>query len=214
MQEIPRHIGAIESAELLDLGQERDGCLGNTVASIVSTISGQEYHLPPIYYAYRGMTIKDELRTFKRHIRKNPEKPRDQLEMAMHRLDQRVFKMLIKSIKETGIALPAAAPIASMLESCTVEYRKGDFNDMLEAVNSQHEVAVMYKAPEEEDLEKGERWWHMAHIGISKGQQIVRISDDNALVTNATIAAINESASYLNREVRTWNFVTVKSTCL
>lgn len=210
MQEVYLSSGAIESPDVQELGEERDGCLGNTITSLVSSISGQDFELPPIYYAYRGMMIKDELRAFKRHVRKNPDKPREDLELAMHRLDQRVFKMLINSIKRTGAALPSAAPIAAVLENCEIEYRRGDFRDVLSAVNSGHEVAVMYKAPDEEGETRGDRWWHMAHIGISKNREIVRLSDDNAPISDATIEAINESAAYLNLKGRTWNFVAIR----
>jgi len=210
MQEIYLSAGAIESPGVQELGEERDGCLGNTITSLVSSISGHDFPLPSIYYAYRGMMIKDELRVFKRHIRKNPEKSREDLELAMHRLDQRVFKMLINSIKRTGAALPSVVPIAAVLENCEIEYKKGDFSDILAAVNSGYEVAVMYKAPDEEGEAKSDRWWHMAHIGISKGQEIVRLSDGNGPISDSVVSAINESAAYLNQKARTWNFVAIK----
>lgn len=207
----PLSLGAIESVEVQQLGEERDGCLGNTVTSLVSTISGRNFPLPPIYYAYRGMMIKDELRAYKRHILKNPQRPREGLQLAMHRLDQRVFKMLLRSIRTTGAALPSAAPIAAVLENCNVEYRKGDFSDILQAINSGCEVAVMYEAPGDEgENQRGDTWWHMAHIGISKAGEIVRLSDDNAPLSDATIEAINKSAKYLNQRARTWNFVAIK----
>ena len=210
MHEVHLSLGAIESTQIQELGEERDGCLGNTITSLVSTISGHDFSLPPIYYAYRGMMIKDELRSFRRHVRRNPDKSREDLELAMHRLDQRVFKMLINSIKTTGVALPSAAPIAAVLENCDIQYKKGDFGDILEAINSGYEVAVMYRAPDEDPDAKGDTWWHMAHVGISKGNEIVRLSDENATITDMTIDAINESAAYLNNRARTWNFVAIE----
>ncbi len=209
MKETPIALGAIESVDLFNYGQEKDGCLGNTVASIVSTVSGQEYRLPPIYFAWRGMMIKDELRTYARHIHRDPEKTREEREIALHRLDQRVFKMILKAIRSNSIALPSAIPIAEILENCDIEYRKGRFPEMLEAVNDRHEVAVMYKTPEDEDSQS---WWHMVHIGVDTfGGEIVRLSDGSATISDSTIKAIDESADYLNQTARTWNFVAIKS---
>ena len=207
MQETASPLGAIENPDLYQFGVERDGCLGNTVASMVSTISGQEYKLPAVYFAWRGMTIKDELRTVTRHVRKNPEKSREDLELALHRLDQRVFKMILKAIGKTDIAHPSAIPIALILERCDIEYRRVGFLDLLEAVNDGYQVAIMYKLPADEDPDSS---WHMAHIGISKSNEIVRLSDGNRPINNSTIRAIDESATYLNNEARTWNFVALK----
>jgi|SRR3989344_1149837 len=209
MQETSMPLGAIESVDIYNYGVQKDGCLGNTVASMVSEITGVEYNLPNIYFAWRGMLIKDELRTFARHVRKDPEKSREQRELALHRLDQRVFKMVLKSIQTTGIALDSAIPIAAVLEDSDIEYRKGGFQEILEAVNNGYQIAVMYKASQDEET-VGESWWHMAHIGISKAGEIVRLSDGNASISDSTIEAINNSAEYLNSQARTWNFVAIK----
>lgn len=210
MRETPTTPGAVENPDLYQFGVERDGCLGNTVASMVSTISGQEYNLPPIYYHWRGAMIQDELRAFRRHIRRNSDKSSEELELALHRLDQRVFKKVLQAIKENNVGLLSAIPIAMILEDCEIKYRKGGFINILEVVNDGYQVAVMYETPKDEDL-KGEKWWHMAHVGIGKDNRIVRLSDNNAPITDSTILAIDESARYLNREARTWNFVALKS---
>ncbi len=210
MRETPLPLGAIESAEIFEYGQQRDGCLGNTIASIVTTISGQEFHLPPIYYAWRGMMIKDMLRTYGRHIRKEPSKSREEREIALHRLDQKIFRMILGSMSSNRVPIYSGIPLAEVLENCDIKYQKGGFPEILEAVNSGHEVAVMYKTPQDEEPE---RWWHMAHIGINTdGDEIVRLSDSKApTITDSTIKAINESATYLTQRARTWNFVAIKS---
>lgn len=208
MPEIPLPLGAIESADLFNYGQEKDGCLGNTVTSIVSTISGHEFHLPPIYFAWRGMMIKDELRVYARHMRRDPDKHREESEIALHRLDQRVFKTILKSIRSNTVGLASMIPIAQVLENCDIKYRKGHFTDILEAINRREEVAVMYKTPDDEGPES---WWHMAHIGVNaSGSEIVRLSDQNGSITDSTVRAIDESADYLNQRARTWNFVAIK----
>ena len=200
--------GSIESYEVYNLGRTKDGCLGNTVASIVSRITGRDYSLPAIYYAWRGMMIKDMIRTYSKHIKTETAPTRDRLELALHRLDQRNFKMVLEAIKTTGIAMTSAIPIAAVLENSNISYQRGGIQEILAEINSKAEVAVTYKTPTDQNPES---WWHTAHIGFDQNGVLVSFSDGAKPVTQTTIDAINDAASYLNGKARTWNFVSINN---
>lgn len=198
-----------EDSPTYRLGQQKDGCVGNTIASLCSTITGEKVELPPMYYHYRGAQIMDMVRLYARHRRRDRDNSRqtDKPELALHRLDQQIFTKTFNSIKENKGVFTDSIPLELAIEESEIEYRRGDMTQILDAVNSGWEVAVSFKVPDENSDAEA---WHMAHIGKSQEGQLVRISDNNEAVTEGTVKSINEAAKYLNAKVRTWNFVAIR----
>lgn len=204
----------VENSLAYQEGLLRDGCVGNTIASICSRIINREVGIPPIYYAWRGMMIKDEVRLFGDHMRRrrergtNTEESKAGLTHALHRLDQRAFKQFFGAIQSGRVPMFEAVPLQDALEMSTIEYRRGGIESIQTAITSGSEVAVSFQTAEDPNEHPS---WHMAHIGLNSSNQLVRFSDGGQLVTPQTMHEIGTSAQYLNEQVRTWNFVTVKN---
>lgn len=191
---------------MYERGRKNDQCIGLTIASLCSKLSSHQIDLPPIYYAWRGMQITDMHRTLDRHLREGEDK--DKIRLASIKLDQRVFKGMLETIKRNGVAFWDATPVAAILAESDIEYKRGDFVNMLEDLNSGHEIAVMYRV---EDPEKpGRMVRHMAHLGFNGDGVLVNHSDGNFVVDDSTIRAIDEDAHFLNGQVRTWNYAAIR----
>lgn len=191
---------------LYERGRQNDQCVGLTIASLCSKLSGRQIDLPPIYYAWRGMQITDLKRTQHKHLQEGEGK--DRVRLASIKLDQRVFRGMLETIKRNGVAFWDATPVAAILAESDIAYKRGGFEEISADLNSGHEVAVMFQV--EDPQKPGRRIRHMAHLGFDQDGVLVNHSDGHIVVDDTTINAINADAHFLNGKVRTWNYASVR----
>lgn len=183
-----------------------NGCLANTIVSMCSHISGIELTVPDIYYKLRGMMQRDILEMYRRHIKKGKSFSREHYDAATIRLDQHAVVKFINTIRE-GRGLPlGSAHFQTILQDVEIEYKKGGMNEILDEISLGRQIAATYKVA---DKEIGGQSWHIAHIGFDNGE-LVSFSDKYTPLTDTDINEINISSNYLNNEVRSWNFVSVR----
>lgn len=191
---------------LYNSGRKNDQCVGITIASLCSKLASQRIDLPDIYYAWRGMQITDMARSRKRHLKEGDDSGR--IRSAAIRLDQRVFKGMLKTIERNGVAFWDATPIAAILAESDIEYRRGGFEEISADLNSGYEIAAMYQV--EDPQKQGRKIRHMAHLGFSSDGVLVSHSDGNVVIDDKTVDAINTDARFLNGKVRTWNYTRIR----
>lgn len=192
-------------AEQFRRGKNNDQCVGMTIASLCSKLSSHQIDLPPIYYAWRGMQITDMRRTMDKHLREGADK--DRIRLASIKLDQRVFKGMLETIKRDGVAFWDATPVAAILAECDIAYKRGGFEEISADLNSGHEVAAMFRI--EDPQKQGRMIRHMAHLGFN-GDKVLVSHSDGLVVDDDMVAAINADAHFLNGQVRTWNYAAVR----
>ncbi len=193
--------------ELDSLEDDKEiGCLANTIVSMCSHISGIELTVPDIYYRYRAMMLRDISSMYRHHTKRGKKMSREHFEAAIIRLDQHAVAKFIDTARAgRGIPLESAV-FQTILQDVQIDYKKGGMEDILQEIDLGRQVGVTYKATDEMS---GAKTWHIAHIGFDNGE-LVSYSDKYTPLTSTDINEINLASEYLNNEVRSWNFVSVR----
>lgn len=141
-----------------------DACVANTIVSICSRISGQEFRVPNIYYEWRGMMIKDMVRMYAAHQRRGlSNRSKEFHEKSIHRLDQKSFvKFIDTATQGRGMPLEAAL-LQTVLQDVEVDYKRGRIEEIKREIEMGRQVAVNFQVDDEQS--PGKKVWHIAHIG-------------------------------------------------
>ena len=186
-----------------------DACVANTIVSICSRISGQEFKVPDIYYERREMMIKDMIRMYATHQRRGlGTHSKEFHENSMHRLDQKSFMKFIDEAKQgRGVPLEAAL-LQTVLQDVEVDYKRGRIEEIKREIGMGRQVAANFQVGDEQN--PGKKIWHIAHIGMNKEGKLISCSDGNKPLSGDDVVQINLASDYLNHSVHTWNFVSVR----
>lgn len=190
--------------------QPNDACIANSVVSVCSKISGLNIEVPQIYYQWRSMMLSDMARMYDGHQRRLiahnlPIKERRHYDKALHKLDQKsVMKFIDTARNGQGLTMSTAI-VQTILQDCEIEYKKGGLSQIREELKMGRQVVVSYQVEDENK----DMVWHVAHVG-QENEELISFSDGNIPLTSQNLATIDATSNYLNQELKTWNFVSVR----